>query len=75
MVGMPGGETEIVLTMHEQYAPNWLVISTDAAAREVEAAGGRVQCEPVDIPVDRLAVVADQFTGIARPVEGPIRHR
>ena len=60
-VGLPDGETEIVLTTREQYAPNWLVASADEAARDVVAAGGRVLCEPVDIPVGRLAVVADPF--------------
>jgi len=60
-VGLPGGETEIVLTTREQYAPNWLVACADEAVREVEAAGGDVLCEPVDIPVGRVAVVTDPF--------------
>lgn len=60
-VGLPETDTEPVLTTREQYAPNWLVESADEAARQVAAAGGRVLCAPVDIPVGRLAVVADPF--------------
>lgn len=59
--GLPGGETELVLTTRQQHAPNWLVACADEAVREVEAARGRVLCEPVDIPVGRVAVVADPF--------------
>jgi predicted enzyme related to lactoylglutathione lyase len=60
-VALPDSDTELVLTTREQYAPNWLVDCADEAARQVEAAGGRVLCEPVDIPGGRLAVVADPF--------------
>jgi predicted enzyme related to lactoylglutathione lyase len=38
-----------------------LVTSADRAAAAVEAAGGRVVTEPFDIPVGRVAVVADPF--------------
>jgi predicted enzyme related to lactoylglutathione lyase len=61
---LPGSETEIVLNTRQQYEPNWLVASADEAAREVEAAGGRVLHEPADIPVGRLAVVADPFGNV-----------
>jgi len=60
-VGLPETDTEIVLTTREPYAPSWLVECADDAARQVEEAGGRVLCAPVDIPVGRLAVVADPF--------------
>ena len=61
---LPGSETEIVLTTRQRYEPNWLVASADEAAREFEAAGGRVLYEPDDIPVGRLAVVADPFGNV-----------
>jgi predicted enzyme related to lactoylglutathione lyase len=60
-VGLPETDTELVLTTREQYAPNWLVESADEAARQIAGVGGRVLCAPVDIPVGRLAVVADPF--------------
>ena len=63
-LSLPGSDTEIVLTTRQQYEPNWLVASADEAAREVEAAGGRVLYEPADIPVGRLAVVADPFGNV-----------
>jgi predicted enzyme related to lactoylglutathione lyase len=37
------------------------VASADEAARAVQAAGGQVLCGPFDIPVGRVAVVADPF--------------
>jgi predicted enzyme related to lactoylglutathione lyase len=58
---LPGSETELVLATSLSYAPNWLVDSADEAARRVEAAGGRIVKEPIDIPVGRVAVVADPF--------------
>ncbi len=60
-LGLPGSDTEIVLTTRQDYEPNWLVASADGAARAVERAGGRVITPPRDIPVGRLAVVADPF--------------
>jgi predicted enzyme related to lactoylglutathione lyase len=60
-LGLPGSDTEIVLTTRQDYEPNWLVASADDAARAVERAGGRVISPPGDIPVGRLAVVADPF--------------
>jgi predicted enzyme related to lactoylglutathione lyase len=50
-----------VLTTRQRYEPDWLVASADEAAAEVRAAGGQVVTEPFDIPVGRLAVVADPF--------------
>ncbi len=63
-LGLPGSDTEIVLTTRQAYEPNWLVTSADDAAAIIEAAGGRVVTEPFDIPVGRAAVVADPFGNI-----------
>jgi predicted enzyme related to lactoylglutathione lyase len=63
-LGLPGSDTEIVLTIRQQSEPNWLVTSADQAAAAMEAAGGRVVTEPFDIPVGRVAVVADPFGNI-----------
>jgi predicted enzyme related to lactoylglutathione lyase len=60
-LGLPDSDTEIVLTTQQAYEPNWLVTSADHAAAAVRAAGGRVVTEPFDIPVGRIAVVADPF--------------
>src|SRR5262252_6910102 len=54
-------DTEIVLATHLRYKPNWLVASVDAAASRFQAAGGRVVREPFDIPVGRVALVANPF--------------
>jgi predicted enzyme related to lactoylglutathione lyase len=61
---LPGGDTEIVLTTRQDYEPNWLVASADSAAEAIAAAGGRMVVEPCDIPVGRLAVVADPFGNV-----------
>ena len=61
---VPDSDTEIVLTTEQGYEPNWLVDSADHAAREVEAAGGSVLTEPFDIPVGRIAIVADPFGNV-----------
>jgi predicted enzyme related to lactoylglutathione lyase len=63
-MAMPGSDTEIVLTAVQKYEPNWLVTSADNAAAAVQAAGGRVVTGPFDIPVGRVAVVADPFGNI-----------
>jgi predicted enzyme related to lactoylglutathione lyase len=63
-LGMPGSDTEIVLTTGQPYQPDWLVTSADEAAVAVQEAGGRVITEPFDIPVGRVAVVADPFGNI-----------
>lgn len=60
-LGLPGSDTEIVLTTRQAYEPDWLVESADQAAAAIEAAGGRVVTEPSDIPVGRVVVVADPF--------------
>src|ERR1035438_630720 len=68
---MPGSDTEIVLTTGQKYEPNWLVTSADNAAAAVQAAGGRVVTGPFDIPVGRVAVVADPFGNILVLVDCP----
>lgn len=55
------GTSEIVLTTRQSSAPNWLVRSADEAAAAFARAGGRVLSDPADIPVGRVAVVADPF--------------
>jgi predicted enzyme related to lactoylglutathione lyase len=61
---MPGSDTEIVLTTRRKYEPNWLVSSADDAALAIQEAGGRVVTGPFDIPVGRVAVVADPFGNV-----------
>jgi predicted enzyme related to lactoylglutathione lyase len=63
-LALPGSDTEIVLTTQLHYEPNWLVASADQAAAAVMAAGGRLIAEPEDIPVGRVAVVADPFGNV-----------
>jgi len=63
-LGLPGSDTEIVLTTRQKYEPNWLVRSADEAAQVMQAAGGRVVTVPFDIPVGRVAVVADPFGNV-----------
>jgi predicted enzyme related to lactoylglutathione lyase len=54
--------TEIVLVTAEVgYEPNWEVDSVDEAVEMFRAHGGRVVAQPEDIPIGRLAVVADPF--------------
>jgi len=63
-LALPDGDTELVLSTELEYAPNWLVASADDAARAFESAGGRIVAEPSDIPVGRVAVVADPFGNV-----------
>ncbi|MGH7918929.1 MAG: VOC family protein [Candidatus Dormibacteraceae bacterium] len=63
-LGLPEADTEIVLTTRQGYEPNWLVESADEAATRVLEAGGRVLHEPFDVPVGRMAVVADPFENV-----------
>lgn len=58
---LPGSETELVLTTRFGYEPNWLVADADDAAAAFESAGGQLIAEPAEIPVGRVAVVADPF--------------
>ncbi len=63
-LALPESDAEMVLTTQHGYEPNWLVDSADDAAESVEAAGGRVLAPPFDIPVGRVAVVADPFDNV-----------
>lgn len=63
-LSLPDSDTEIVLSTQLGYEPNWLVGSADAAAREIADAGGAVLADPFDIPVGRVAVVADPFGNV-----------
>ncbi|MEO6126613.1 MAG: VOC family protein [Ilumatobacteraceae bacterium] len=60
-VGLPESDTEIVLTTQHRTEPNWLVASADEAVATVQASGGRLLAPAFDIPVGRIAVVADPF--------------
>ena len=61
---LPASDTEIVLTLREGYEPDWLVESVEHAVRAFVGGGGRLVSGPVDIPVGRLAVVADPFGNV-----------
>lgn len=61
---LPDSDTEIVLTIEHGYEPNWLVESVDQAVRDFAGAGGTVLAGPFDIPVGRVAVVADPFGNV-----------
>jgi predicted enzyme related to lactoylglutathione lyase len=61
---LPDSPTELVLATGLAYEPDWLVTSADDAARRVRSAGGRVVTGPFDIPVGRLARVADPFGNV-----------
>jgi predicted enzyme related to lactoylglutathione lyase len=59
---LPGGETELVLTAAQPDPEvDFLVGSVESAVAEITAAGGTVVTPPFDIPVGRVAVVADPF--------------
>jgi catechol 2,3-dioxygenase-like lactoylglutathione lyase family enzyme len=58
---LPDGGTELVLTSRQNYEPNWLVSSVPEAVAAMVGGGGRVIVEEREIPVGRLAVVADPF--------------
>lgn len=58
---LPDGDTELVLATEIDPAANWLVDSVKEAVVRVVGAGGTVISPPADIPVGRVAVVADPF--------------
>ena len=58
---LPESDTEVVLTTGGAYEPCWLVSSVDEATAAVVNAGGSRIAGPSDIPVGRVAVVADAF--------------
>jgi predicted enzyme related to lactoylglutathione lyase len=63
-VALRDSDTEIVLTTRDRYEPNWLVEDVEEAAAMFDAAGGRVLSPAFDIPVGRVAVVADPFDNV-----------
>jgi predicted enzyme related to lactoylglutathione lyase len=60
-LALPDGESELVLTTRHRYEPDWLVASVPDAVAAICAAGGSVVVQPSEIPVGRVAVVADPF--------------
>src|SRR3954468_22507068 len=60
-LGLPDSSTEIVLAVDGGYEPNWLVDSVEGAVTQFVRAGGTGQTEPFEIPVGRVAVMADPF--------------
>jgi predicted enzyme related to lactoylglutathione lyase len=59
---LPGGDSELVLhTEGDEPETDLLVESVDEAVAAVVAAGGSVRVRAMDIPVGRVAVVADPF--------------
>jgi len=60
-LGLPDGDSELVLTERLSYEPNWLVDDVRTAVATFTAAGGTVLRPPEDIPVGRVAVVQDPF--------------
>ena len=60
-LALPEGDTEIVLTTTLPYEPTWLVDDVLAAAEQFRSVGGELVSGPMDVPVGRIAVVADVF--------------
>lgn len=58
---LPDAETELVLCVAPQPGPTWLVTSVPEAVAAFQRAGGKTLSGPEEIPVGRLAVVADPF--------------
>ena len=59
---LPDSDTELVIqTERTEPEVDLLVGSVDDAVRRIQSAGGTVMTEAFDIPVGRLAVVADPF--------------
>jgi catechol 2,3-dioxygenase-like lactoylglutathione lyase family enzyme len=58
---LPDTETELVLCVAPLSGPTWLVTSVPEAVAAFAQTGGSTVSEPEDIPVGRLAVVADPF--------------
>ncbi len=63
-LALPDADTELVLSTELNYEPNWLVGSADDAACASASAGGTILTGPFDIPVGRVAVVADPFGNV-----------
>jgi predicted enzyme related to lactoylglutathione lyase len=66
---MVGGMLDMnALDMPDEVPPHWLVYfmveDTDAAVEKAKSGGGDVRMEPIDIPIGRFAVLADQFGAV-----------
>jgi predicted enzyme related to lactoylglutathione lyase len=66
---MVGGMLDMnALGMPDEVPPNWLVYftveDTDAAVEKAKSGGGDVRMEPIDVPIGRFAVLADQFGAV-----------
>lgn len=66
---MVGGMLDIdAIELPAEVPPHWLVYfmteDADGALEKVEAGGGDVRFGPIDIPIGRFAVVADQFGAV-----------
>lgn len=60
-LGFGDSETELVLALDTGPETDLLVESVQDAVARIVAAGGSVVAEPRDIPVGKVAVVADPF--------------
>ncbi|HSX00718.1 MAG TPA: VOC family protein [Candidatus Saccharimonas sp.] len=60
-LAMSDSDTQIVLATELDKETDILVESVDEAVAQIKSAGGSVLVEPEDIPVGRVAVVADPF--------------
>jgi predicted enzyme related to lactoylglutathione lyase len=62
---MAGGMLDITGMLPDEVPAHWLVYftveDTDAAVEKAKAGGGDLRFGPIDIPIGRFAVVADQF--------------
>jgi catechol 2,3-dioxygenase-like lactoylglutathione lyase family enzyme len=58
---LPESDTELVLSTEHGLEPNWLVESVEETVAGFVRNGGSVLREPFEIPVGRIAVVADPF--------------
>ena len=58
---LPESGAELVLSTTLDPEPTWLVSSVEEAVRVVVAGGGTLLAPAVEVPVGRLAVVADPF--------------
>jgi hypothetical protein len=63
VLGLPEGDAEIVLTTNHGHNLDWLVASAGEAVERVRARGKGAEGD-VDIPVGRVAVVADPFENV-----------